>query len=196
MDGISDGVWRHEGDEEYRKAYRQVIRLASFNVCSVQPKLLRVLRILFGCAVLPHPRNIARIAFPGGDQPTQPHQDFHYIRGSQSTVTTWIPTADVPADLGGLAVLAGSHLQGFVPHERTVGAGGFGVQTVGLRPWHGGDFALGDVLLFHSHTIHAARRHRDPQRIRLSFDFRYQPVAEPIDPSSLCYHGEDQPRLA
>lgn len=192
MDGISDGVFHVEGEVPFAQVYRQVIRLPSFNACSLQPRILDLFRRIFAREPFAHPRNICRIGFPGGGRPTQPHQDFHYIRGSAETYTCWIPTSDVPDDLGGLAVCPGSHRKGFLDHQPTVGAGGRGVPCAG--PWHGGDFALGDLLLFHSHTIHAARDHRDPQRIRLSFDFRYQPAGEVIEPSSLCYHLEDQPR--
>jgi hypothetical protein len=192
MEGLSDGVYRHEGQESYKPVYRQIVRLASFNACAESPLLLQLFRGLFQQPVLAHPRNICRLAFPGGDQPTQPHQDFQYIRGSKETYTCWIPTSGVPAKLGGLAVQPGTHKLGFLPHSRTVGAGGFGVQVD--APWVGGNYALGDILIMHSHTVHAARDHRDSQRIRISFDFRYQPAGEAIDPSSLCYHMEDQPR--
>lgn len=195
IDGIAGTTRICEGDEAYKPVYRQVVRLPSFNACAVAPKLMSVLRALFDGEPFAHPRNIARIAFPG-HQATQPHQDYHYIRGTTETYTCWIPTADVPNDLGGLAVLPGSHRRGFLPHQRTTGAGGMGVDANGLGTWTSGEFRLGDVLLFHSHTIHGARPHRDPRRIRLSFDFRYQRPADAIDPSSLCYHMEDQHRPA
>ncbi len=193
MDGIAGGIRISEGEEAYKPVYREVIRLPSFNACARAPELLAVFRSLLGSEPFAHPRNIARIAFPG-HQATQPHQDYHYIRGTTETYTCWIPTADVPAELGGLAVLPGSHRRGALAHHRTTGAGGMGIDTRGMQPWTSGEFHLGDVLLFHSHTIHGARPHCDPRRIRLSFDFRYQRPAEAIDPSSLCYHLEDQHR--
>lgn len=192
MDGLSDGIHRQEGEDSYKHVYRRIVRLASFNACAELPTLVRLFRGLFQGEVLVHPRNICRLAFPGGDQPTQPHQDFHYIRGTADTYTCWIPTSAVPVDLGGLAVQPGTHQLGFIPHRCTVGAGGFGVQLD--APWVGSDYELGDFLILHSHTVHAARDHRDRQRIRISFDFRYQPADAAIDPSSLCYHMEDQPR--
>ena len=192
MDGLSDGIHHHDGEDSFKSVYRQIIRLASFNACADMPILTQLFRDLFQRAVLVHPRNICRLSFPGSAHPTQPHQDFHYIRGTTDTYTCWIPTSPVPAQLGGLAVQPGTHKLGFLPHRRTVGAGGFGVRV--KAPWVGSDYALGDVLILHSHTIHAARDHRDPELIRISFDFRYQPAGDAIDPSSLCYHGEDQPR--
>ncbi len=195
IDGFVGALRISEGEETYKPVYRQVVRLASFNACAVAPKLLAVLRTLLGTAAFAHPRNIARIAFPG-HQATQAHQDHYYIRGTTETYTCWIPTADVPDELGGLAVLPGSHLGGPLAHQRTTGAGGMGVDTRGMASWASTAYRLGDVLLFHSHTIHGARPHRDPRRIRLSFDFRYQRPADAIDPSSLCYHMEDQHRPA
>ncbi len=194
MDGIAAISGLSEADEAYKPVYRQVVRLPSFNACAVTPELREIFRTVLGGEPFAHPRNIARIGFPG-HHATQPHQDFHYIRGTTETYTCWIPTADVPAELGGLAVLPRSHRCGFLTHQRTSGAGGMGVAVDHLSdvgPWTGGDFRLGDLLLFHSYTIHGARSHRAQQRIRLSFDFRYQRPADPIDPSSLCYHMEDQ----
>lgn len=194
MEGMARISGLSEVDEEYRALYRQVVRLSAFNACAVTPELRSIFRILLGGEPFAHPRNIARIALPGG-QATQPHQDFHYIRGASETYTCWIPTAAVTAELGGLAVLPGSHRNGNILHQRTTGAGGMGIHPDLLspaQPWTGGDFSLGDVLIFHSYTVHGARPHQAQQRIRLSFDFRYQRPADPIDPSSLCYHLEDQ----
>ena len=194
MDGYAAINGLSEGDAEYRAVYRNVVRLASFNACAVTPELRGIFELLLGGKPFAHPRNIARIALPGG-QATQPHQDFHYIRGTSETYTCWIPTAAVTAELGGLTVLPGSHRSGTLYHQRTTGAGGMGIHPTQLpseQPWTGGDYELGDVLLFHSYTVHGARPHQDQQRIRLSFDFRYQRPADPIDPSSLCYHMEDQ----
>ncbi|MBA3707314.1 MAG: phytanoyl-CoA dioxygenase family protein, partial [Planctomycetes bacterium] len=95
-----------------------------------------------------------------------------------------------PTRLGSLAVLEGSHRLGFQEHVPTIGAGGSGVRTehLALR-WIGGDFRLGDALLFHSHTIHAALDNQSVDRLRISLDYRYQRVDTDIDPSSMEPHG-------
>jgi hypothetical protein len=120
---------------------------------------------------------------------TPPHQDYIHIQGAEATYTAWFPLGDCPADLGGLAVLAGSHRAGVLPVSPAPGAGGVGVETEDLAlSWVTGDFLLGDVLLFHSHTVHRALDNRSPDRLRLSVDFRYQGMSAPVTEGSLKPH--------
>ena len=46
----------------------------------------------------------------------------------------------------------------------------------------------GDLLLFHSHTIHAARPNITENHLRISVDYRYQGVSQPVVPDSLEPH--------
>ena len=56
--------------------------------------------------------------------------------------------------------------------------------------WHTGDFAAGDVLVFHSHTIHKALPNLTPDRLRLSTDNRYTcKDAEVADLSRKSHYG-------
>jgi len=172
---------------DYRQLYRQLIDLPSFNELSAAPALLTTLARLLGGELLVHRRNIARISFP--EQPTettQPHQDFYYIRGTPETYTTWIPLGDCPRELGGLAIAVGSHHGGPLEHEPTTGPGRRGVRFPGR--WLTTDYRLGDVVIFHSHTVHGAHHNRTAGTVRLSVDFRYQRFGLPIDPGSLLPH--------
>ena len=91
--------------------------------------------------------------------------------------------------MGSLAVLAGSHRQGLYPVARSLGAGGLSIDTEALPfPWTGSDFAAGDVLLFHSLTVHRGLPNQSPNRMRLSVDYRYQGVSQPIVEGSLHPH--------
>ena len=56
--------------------------------------------------------------------------------------------------------------------------------------WSGAGIPLrcGDVLLFHSLTVHQARDNRSPDRIRFSCDFRYQGRSTPVHKYSLMPH--------
>jgi hypothetical protein len=54
--------------------------------------------------------------------------------------------------------------------------------------WVEGDFALGDVLTFPAFTVHKALPSQLADRIRLSFDVRYQPLSEPVEEKSLLPH--------
>ncbi len=200
MDAIAAGPL--PTPERFREVYvREVIHLPSFNAVAVQPRILGFFSAVFGAPAIAHPRTIGRIVFPvpPGVRPgyervfantTQPHQDFFYIRGTPETYTAWLPTADCPRELGGLAVLPGSHRLGFLPHLRSTGAGGHGIDTQSLPGvWSSTDFRAGDALIFHSHTIHGGLPNRTADRIRVSFDFRYQCADAAIDPDSLLPHA-------
>jgi hypothetical protein len=53
--------------------------------------------------------------------------------------------------------------------------------------WLTTDFDAGDVLVFHSLTVHAAK-YNHTERLRLSADFRYQSTGDPIEQGSLEPH--------
>ncbi len=177
-----------EGDERHRPLYRRLLHHPTFAGLARSPELLAVAADALAKPVLVHTRIIGRLA-PPHQSPTQPHQDFQYIRGSLQTLTAWIPLGDCPRRLGGLAVLPASHRLGFREHVRSTGAGGMAVPTADLElPWLSTDYHAGDVLLFPSCTIHAALPNRTVDEVRLSADFRYQPQGDAIDPDSLRQH--------
>jgi hypothetical protein len=179
-----------EGDPEYMAAYDDIQRLEAFHALAHQPPLLAALRNLFGEEVLVHPRNIARVMFPQNNDYTTPaHQDYVHIQGTEETWTAWIPLGDCPRELGGLEVLPGSHRFGALPVRSANGAGGLGVETDGLGlEWAGGDFHCGDVLLFQSLCVHRGFNNQTPDRVRLSVDYRYQGVSQPLTEGSLLPH--------
>jgi hypothetical protein len=91
--------------------------------------------------------------------------------------------------MGSLAVLEGSHRAGILPVHRAHGAGGVGIDTAPLsHRWVGSGFEPGDVLVFHSLAVHKALPNLTADRIRLSVDFRYQPLSHPISEGSLQPH--------
>ena len=57
-----------------------------------------------------HKRKILRYTRPGDRSSTGAHYDLIYLRGGTNRlVTAWIPIGDVPARMGGLVYLEGSH---------------------------------------------------------------------------------------
>ena len=191
MDGVYYGgpFPDHHGD--YMTLYRKLQKLERFNSFSLSPEIIKLFEVVLNSEILAHPRNIARITFPRHyGNTTQPHQDFFYIRGTPETFTTWIPIGDCPREMGGLALLEGSHKLGFMKHEPAIGAGGNGVRTgtLGLK-WLSSDYEAGDIVLFHSYTIHGALDNHTQDRLRLSLDYRYQRAKDEVDPSSLRPHG-------
>jgi ectoine hydroxylase-related dioxygenase (phytanoyl-CoA dioxygenase family) len=185
-----------EGMPEYMPVYRKVLKTPSFHDFPLQPSLLQVAQKVLSANplddVLVHPRRIGRITFPNYlEAATPPHQDFHYIRGTTETYSCWVPLGECPIDLGGLAILPGSHHEGF--HAHTVSSPGVGGAGVPLDDreelnWHTSDFGIGDALFFHSYTIHKAMPNLTKDRLRLSTDNRYQRTKDEVNPDSLKPH--------
>ena len=171
--------------------YGGVQKLEAFHALAQHPALLSLYTTLFGKEVFPHPRNIARLMLPHPDKKATPsHQDFLHIQGSTTTWSAWLPLGDVPRELGGLAVLRGSHKAGLLGVTHNPGAGGLESILCGLDyEWSTTDYKAGDVLTFHSHTVHKSLPSLSDERVRLSCDFRYQPADEPLEPASLLPHG-------
>ena len=173
--------------------YKEIQKLRSFHALAQTPKLIRVFDTLFGCETFAHPRNIARVAVPHPELLATPsHQDYTYIQGDENTWTCWLPLGDTPRRLGGIAVLKGSHKAGLLAmHNSFQGFAKPGSILCGLDyDWYTVDYKAGDIVIFHSLTVHKALPNEIPGKIRLSCDFRYQPAKEPIaiDRSSLVPH--------
>jgi hypothetical protein len=198
---LMDGKWSGagpftEGEQDYMDVYKKVIHLQSFRDAPEDPRIFDLMSKVLNGPVLLHQRKIGRITFPKNVvQTTAAHQDFHYIRGTSETYTVWMPVGDCPVELGGLAVLKSSHQTGFIEHGRfsvkKYAQDGLGPEKCPAGPgveWQTGDFALGDLILFHSHTIHKAMPNLSADRLRLSIDNRYQRQGESIEKGSMETH--------
>ena len=172
------------------EVYKDVQCLESFHRLSHHPDLIRVYETRVDASVLPQPRNIARVLFPGPQaRATPPHQDFPHIQGTRQTWTTWFPLGNCPVELGGLSVLKGSHSDGILDVKESEGAGGLEAILHDTEyPWMQTDFEVGDVLAFLSTNVHQGLPNQLGNLVRLSCDFRYQPLNEPIEEKSLLPH--------
>jgi hypothetical protein len=194
MDGIIDpsaeAMQPFCGVGVTQAAYTDVYKLEAFHRLAQHPAIMNLMATLMSETVLAHPRNIARLMFPTkANAPTPPHQDHIHIQGTKAVYTCWLPLGDTPEALGGLQVMPGSHKAGILPVRVAEGAGGREVVLDGLQEvWAHGDFAAGDVLVFHSLTVHRSVPNHFPNRLRLSVDYRYQPVSLPIEQGSLLPH--------
>lgn len=189
---LAIGEPRLEGREDWWPVYDRVQCLEEFHALAHHPHIIQVIEPLVQEEVLVHPRNIARITFPGtAHYTTPPHQDYPLIQGTPDTYTVWIPLNDCPVELGGLAILSGSHKMGLLPVHHASGPGGLSVdiaRTEGV--WHAQDMRAGDALIFHSYTVHRALVNVSQRRLRVSVDYRYQGVSKPIVEDSLRPHYE------
>jgi hypothetical protein len=180
-----------EGDDAWWPVYEAVQSLETFHRLAHDPKLVGLAAALLSVGneqVLVHPRKIARITFPASAFPTPPHQDFPLIQGSTDTLTAWVPLGEYGPALGGLRVLLGSHRRGLRPTAPAHGVGGVGVSAdLDDARWATVSYTPGDVLVFHSLSVHWAPENRG-ERLRLSCDYRYQSAAERVAASSLRPH--------
>jgi hypothetical protein len=146
----------------------------------LHPRVMGLFERLFGEPVLAHPLLIPRCIFPQRPEFTTPsHQDFPHIQGTTETMSLWLPLGDCPATMGGLAIARGSHKDGVRDFTVSNGAGAMEVIDPLEGSWVAGPMAAGDVLIFHSLTVHKGLPNLTNQ-LRLSLDNRYQRAGDPI----------------
>lgn len=179
-------VERIENTDPYWEGAHAVQSLECFHRLAHDKRLVETMEVLMGEEALVHPRKIPRIIWPNNDDGiTPPHQDFTHVGGTVDFFTCWIPLSDCPVRQGGLCVLPGSQEGGVRPMEQASGAGATrSLVDSEERDWATIGYEAGDVLIFHSMTVHASMANRT-DRLRLSMDCRYQPVSEPITRWSL-----------
>ncbi len=162
--------------------YNKVLASRNFNAFFHHPIIINLIQVLLGRAILVHPRVICHIVFPRRfDHTVEPHQDFAPVRGTQNTWTVWIPLGDCNTDLGGIAVARGSNHLGFLNADSLAIGNGLADQT----EWNWNPLTSGDVLMFHSLTVHQGCDNVTTDTIRLATSARYQPVREPVDKLAL-----------
>lgn len=178
-------------DPDFKRTYQQVFNLESFHALAHQLTLRNVMTMLVGEQPLIHPKPIGRLIFPHCERlVTHPHQDYEFMGGDRECFTVWIPLHDCPVDAGPLTILEGSHRFGIQDHKREslhvpeIPAGA----AMG-DGWVGGPLNAGDVLIFHSLTVHAALPNLS-DRLRISLDCRFQDARRTLNPSTLVFAGE------
>ncbi|MBV7334170.1 phytanoyl-CoA dioxygenase family protein [Chloroflexi bacterium TSY] len=170
---------------ELQRLYNDILSLRGFNAFPHHATVTGIIESLLGEPTFVHPRHICHILFPGRfEHTTEAHQDFHPVRGTQDTWTVWIPLGDCDSDLGGVTVACGSHQRGYLDAKLVTSGELINDDTV----WHWNPFRCGDVLMFHSLTIHQGSDNVTADRIRLSTSARYQRISEPVDAAALTPH--------
>lgn len=190
-DGIADlNGFCVEPEAAYMDVYADMYAIEAFHELQHHPNVVRLLECMAGEPILPHPRIIARTIFPQREAYTTPaHQDFIPIQGTAETYTAWIPLSELPAEMGGLQVAAGSHRHGVYDFKPALGAGGIEITDPLEGAWVNSPFEQGDVLFFHSMLVHKGLPNRS-DRLRMSIDARYQRTSDPIAPGSILPHSQ------
>jgi hypothetical protein len=178
-------------DPRFKHAYQQVFNLESFHAIPHHPALRGAMEMLVGDQVLVHPKPIGRLIFPNCERlVTHAHQDYEFMGGDTEFFTVWIPLHDCPIEVGPLKILEGSHRFGIQKHEReNLHVPEIPIEEAAGSEWVGGHVHAGDVLLFHSLTVHAASPNLS-ERLRVSLDCRFQDSRRVLNPSNLVFGGE------
>lgn len=164
---------------DYLNYYRDIQQLQSFHALAHHPNLLKAMDAVFNGETLVHPLKIMRTIFPCAQNfTTPPHQDFFHVRGTENTWTSWIPLGNCPTELGGLTLVPRSHNWGLLPEHPAEGAGLIGISVPEDAEWVTNEFNAGDVLMFHSHTVHQGIDNNSLDKIRLSMDCRFQALSD------------------
>lgn len=160
-----------------------------FHELAVRPELVELITSIFDEPVFAQRVRIGRVALPdGGTLRTRPHQDLRFLQGTRDALTVWLPLTRCPTPMGGLKVLAGSPAFDLLPASPAPGPGGLSVDVSEADPaWRHSEYEVGDVLVFQSLTVHGSLANSSG-RLRLSVDFRYQPVADPVSSLALRPH--------
>jgi len=184
-----------EGDVGYTDVYHQVYRLQLFHEMAHSPELMEVLETIRGVPMMPLPQKVARLWFPKYTEHTTPiHQDYVHFQGSLENLTCWSPIGDCPRELGGLAILNGSHkVDRVLDHHFSLGAGSLHLDPAQHgelkdEQWLTTDYGVGDTLIFPALTIHKALPNVTEDRLRVSLDNRYQRVGDPTAEHMLKPH--------
>lgn len=178
-------------DPNFKRIYQQVFNLESFHALPHEAALRDVMRMLAGEQVLVHPKPIGRLIFPHCERlVTHAHQDYEFMGGDPEFFTVWIPFHDCPPEVGPLTILEGSHRFGVQKHDsENKHVPEIPVESMLGDEWAGGYVAAGDVLIFHSLTVHAAAPNLSDM-LRLSLDCRFQDARRVLNPSNLVFAGE------
>jgi ectoine hydroxylase-related dioxygenase (phytanoyl-CoA dioxygenase family) len=176
-----------DGDPAYKAVNDKVFQLESFHRLPHHDLLQKVMKLLVGPELFIHPKSAVRLIFPHFDRgTTKAHQDHTAVGGTDQSFTAWLPLHDCPIEQGVLRVKSGSHRFGL---QATAGKTGCIVGgTEQGDEWVGGDLHKGDLLIFHSLTVHEALPN-ESNRMRISFDCRFQNYRQPVNPGVLVFTG-------
>lgn len=178
-------------DPSFKNTYREVFNLESFHSLPHHPRLKAVMKMIVGDRVLVHPKPIGRLIFPKAESlRVHAHQDYRFMNGDPECFTVWIPLHDCPTKVGPLQILEGSHHFGFQTHiDENLHVPEIPAGAEMGDEWAGGAINAGDVLIFHSLTVHAAAPNVS-EEMRLSLDCRFQDYNRVINPANLAFGGD------
>ncbi len=181
-----------ETDPAWDEIYPRIQALEDFHRFFHQRHILDLMERVTGTEAFVYPMKMARISTPGRiGYETPPHQDAHSHHAGPTMAGIWVALHDVTAEMGRVKVLPRSHERGVRPVFRTQGVGGVQCEIYpDETTWHVSDFNAGDVLIFHSRTVHKAEPNTTADTVRISIDTRFCDHGAPVFSTNLePHHG-------
>lgn len=186
----TDGIW----DEVYPKLQA----LENFHGFFHDAALLKLMQTVSDAEVFVYPMKMARISTPGKiGYETPPHQDARSHAAGPTMAGLWVALHDISAEMGRLKLLPCSHKRGVRCVTTSPGVGNvqceiYPEETV----WHVSNVKQGDVIIFHSCTVHAAQPNTSQNAVRMSVDTRFCNYGAPVSRINLDpHHGWRIPGL-
>lgn len=181
-----------ESDADWDRIYPRIQGLESFHSFFHREPILEIMRLIAGPRVFVYPMKMARISTPrkiGCETP--PHQDAYSHHAGPTMAGIWVGLHDISTDMGRLKVLPGSHKQGVRKVFTAEGVGGVQCEIYPEETtWHVSDVTQGDVLIFHSATVHKAEPNTTDTTVRISVDTRFCDHGAPVFSTNLePHHG-------
>jgi hypothetical protein len=137
------------------------------------PSVRRVFEQIAGGPVRFLPISEYRSAPPGWITPM--HQDG-FVNYGYEMCTAWFPLMPIDEALGGLAVLAKTPGRPYPALMETAQVPG----DVAFEPnWRRADYRPGDMVVFADWAVHCGQPNRSADRLRLSFELRFQGPSAP-----------------
>jgi ectoine hydroxylase-related dioxygenase (phytanoyl-CoA dioxygenase family) len=174
-----------EPDPRYKQAANRAFCLERVHALTHHPVLVDMMKRLVGPHLLVHPKPIARMIFPNCEAALlHAHQDHSGIAGSAESYTAWLPLHDCLEGEGTLEIMERSHLfglqcgDGYIRREAALG-----------EEWVGGRINAGDVVIFHSLTVHSSTLSTSNQ-LRCSIDYRFQSYDEAVAPMEIVFPNQ------
>jgi hypothetical protein len=164
-----------ETDAIWDEVYPKIQSLETFHTFFHGKQMLALMEKVAGKAVFVYPMKMARISTPGKiGYETPPHQDARSHAAGPTMAGIWVALHDVSAEMGRLKLLPRSHKNGVRPVVPSVGVGNVQCEIYpDETTWHVSDVEQGDVIIFHSATIHAAQPNTSANIVRMSVDTRF-----------------------
>jgi len=179
-----------ETDPLWDEIYPKIQSLESFHAFFHDPEIIELMKTVSGKDVFVYPMKMARISTPGKiGYETPPHQDARSHVAGPSMAGIWVALHDISTEMGRLKILPRSHMRGVRPVTTSAGVGNVQCEIYPEETtWHVSDVSQGDVIIFHSATVHAAQANTSAERVRMSVDTRFCDYGAPVCSINLDPH--------